>query len=370
MGARECLLLDKQFGLAISPAVVKGAAPPATFLTNWENNNGRRRDGLLEFFVKGDVAPGGTRLLAMTLRVIPKGATWVKLLEPYRNYWRAVGARQAENEAESETIKRMTADGAAAGAIETVRQSEMFARLLRERQSAAQRDSLGPLASLLPRVELGWYPSRTSLIARVARGRLEELFPGCLSALVLRVETADGALIAKERLPLSGSLEMRLPALAEGHYRATAVIEGYDQTWEKNFTWKRFPWVGNRLGFTETPLPPFAPVRVEDDRVEVVLRTYTVDGLGLWRSVKALDRELLAGPIRLVVNGEQPVEGKGNFTRTTPTEAVYEGRASLPAVTVKTRATTEFDGCMRVELTLLPPDAGSQKAEVGGQNGL
>jgi hypothetical protein len=364
VGARECLLLDTRFGLAISPAVVEGAAPPVTFLTNWHNDYGRNTTrGVPEFFVQGEVAPGGARVLAMTLRVMPRGATWVALLEPYRAYWRAVRVRQADHEAASETIKQMTAAGAAAGAIETVRQSEMFARLLQERQSAAQRDSLGPLASLLPRVEIGWYPSRSSLVAHVGLGRLEERFPRCLPVLALRVEDAAGKPIATGRFPLpeahGGRFELTLPALAEGDYRAIATIDGYDQPWEKPFTWKRFPWAGNTLGRTEKVLPPFTPVTVRGQQLSVVSRVHTVDGLGLWSSVSALDRELLAAPMRLVVNGDQPVVGKGKFTRTTETAAVYEGQASLPAVTVRTRATTEVDGCMRVELTLEPGGQGS-----------
>jgi len=205
--ARECLVLDERFGLAISPLIPAGETPPATFLVNWFNSDGRdKTHGRPEFFVRCDVPPGGARAVALTLRVLPREtATWVKLLEPYRRYWRTVRARQVEREAESETIKRMTGEGAAAGAIETVRQSEMFTKFLRERLPAAQQDSRGPLAALLPSVDLGWYPSRTSLVARVALGKLEETFPRSLPALTLHVEDATGALIAEERFPPLGS---------------------------------------------------------------------------------------------------------------------------------------------------------------------
>ena len=50
----------------------------------------------------------------------------------------------------------------------------------------------------------------------------------------------------------------------------------------------------------------------------------------------------------------QTVEGKGAFTKTAGNEAVYEGIASVPVANIKTRLTTEYDGCVKVELTLLP----------------
>jgi hypothetical protein len=54
-----------------------------------------------------------------------------------------------------------------------------------------------------------------------------------------------------------------------------------------------------------------------------------------------------------VANG-QALEGKGNFTETADHRTAYQGKASHPAVGVKTKVITEYDGCMRVELTLGP----------------
>ena len=53
---------------------------------------------------------------------------------------------------------------------------------------------------------------------------------------------------------------------------------------------------------------PFQPVKVEDRAAEVVLRTYIMNGFGLWDSVKSQGKEVLAAPIRLrveTVAGEQ-----------------------------------------------------------------
>ena len=58
-------------------------------------------------------------------------------------------------------------------------------------------------------------------------------------------------------------------------------------------------WEGNKLGLSGAVPPPFEPVRRDGDRVEVVLRTVTVDSMGLWRQVNAAGRDLLARPMAL-----------------------------------------------------------------------
>ncbi len=96
------------------------------------------------------------------------------------------------------------------------------------------------------------------------------------------------------------------------------------------------------------------------------MRNYEVGGLGLWQSVKAWGndspaKELLARPIQLVVNGDKKLQGEGEFTKVTDQEAVYQGKATHPAVTVETETITEYDGCMKVNVTLKPGSASGQE---------
>jgi len=158
--------------------------------------------------------------------------------------------------------------------------------------------------------------------------------------------------------------EFQVGDLPDGDYTLTVTVDGWKEPFVRTFKRTHFPWEGNRLGITDEVLAPFTPVKVEKDKVSVVLREYEVDGLGLWKSAKAAGnvsaggpRELLAAPMSLKANGEG-LSGKGAFTARSPAAAVYEGQAGHAAVTVSTRCTTEMDGCMRVELTLGPGTAG------------
>jgi hypothetical protein len=152
--------------------------------------------------------------------------------------------------------------------------------------------------------------------------------------------------------------------LPDGRY--ICCVDVGAKTGEVRFPFVRehFVWEGNRLGITDEVLPPFEPIDVRDDVVGVVLRDYEVGDLGLWDSVRVRGnetghRELLAAPMRLMVDGE-PLKAAGRFTSTADHEVVYEGTGQHPAVTVESRTTTQYDGCMRVALTLRPGQSGKE----------
>jgi hypothetical protein len=155
--------------------------------------------------------------------------------------------------------------------------------------------------------------------------------------------------------------EFQVGDLADGSYKLVVTLDGWKEPFERSFKRIHFPWEGNKLGITDEVVPPFTPVSVKGNTVSVVFRGYVLDGLGLWKSVKASGnvsaggpKELLAAPMVLRVNDGESLAGTGEFTRKEATEAVYEGRAQHSSVTVKTRCITEVDGCTRVELSLLP----------------
>ncbi len=182
----------------------------------------------------------------------------------------------------------------------------------------------------------------------------------------IRLLDPEGKVMLVERLTLDGGDGVgtyAVGALPEGRYTVEADIDlpGGMVTARQTFTRRHFAWEGNQLGVTNAVFAPFEPVSVEGDQVSVVLRRYRLGGLGLPLSVVAAGnvsaggpRELLAGPIVLRVNATDVLAGEGGFTGVAEHEAVYEGEAVHPAVTVRTRVVTEYDGCMKVELTLGP----------------
>jgi len=206
-------------------------------------------------------------------------------------------------------------------------------------------------------VQVAHYPSYHFVRVKVDTRELEKEAEAIKKAKVVIADPAgkqlaSGAMNWTEA-PGEKEFAVKLP---EGESTVTVTLDGRAEPFTRRITRKVFPWEGNTLGITEKVLPPFEPIQVKDRDLSVVLRTYRVNGLGLWDSVKAAGnvsagpaKEILAAPVTLKLNGK-PLAGQGRFTKKAAHEVVYEGEARQ----IRTRTTTEYDGCMKVELTLLP----------------
>ncbi|MFP4028085.1 MAG: glycoside hydrolase domain-containing protein [Candidatus Brocadiia bacterium] len=182
-----------------------------------------------------------------------------------------------------------------------------------------------------------------------------------LKTAVFELIAEDGKKLHSRKIkyaPGGDKVMVEVGDLPAGRHTVRVAPEGDAEAGETSIMREYFPWEGNRFGITNKIYPPFEPIKIKDDTLQVVMRKYTVGGLGFWQSVQARGnetdyKELLAAPMRLVANGK-PLEGEGKFSSTAPHRAIYEGKATGPAVTVESRAISEYDGCMRVELTLRP----------------
>lgn len=216
---------------------------------------------------------------------------------------------------------------------------------------ASRGDTAG--ADLEQATTFAYYPGLRKLEVRVkdtTSGTFSVWRQGDDHALVRKTFDAAG----KE----SASL-IDLPAMEDGIYELR-VVSDRDPTRmvRRYFKHTNFVWLGNALGKNDTIYPPFEPIRVKDPDADVVLRTYRMNGFGLWDSVKSEGKEILAKPIVLRVQteaGEQRWQfDEGRWTTVQPHLAVFESQATSPAVQVRTRSSLEYDGCMKVELDLLP----------------
>jgi hypothetical protein len=208
-------------------------------------------------------------------------------------------------------------------------------------------------------VRFAYYPSYKFVRVLVDTRELEKAADAIKSAKVT-LTGPDGKVVFTngmtwEKAP--ATQEFPTPDLAEGRYTLTVTLDGYKTVFTRTFTRTRFPWENNRLGITNTVYPPFTPIQVAGNDLNVALRRYRVNGLGLWDSVESCTKELLAAPIALKVDEGQTLTGTGKFTATRADAAIFQGQAAAPGVTVKTTCTTEYDGCMKVELTLAPGTA-------------
>lgn len=149
--------------------------------------------------------------------------------------------------------------------------------------------------------------------------------------------------------PLEGAYEIALRAEGPGVPAAEVV---------KSFERKRFPWEHNSLGKSAKVYPPFLPIRVHNNHVQVVLRDIAMDQSGLWQQVVSKGRPLLAAPMRWeAASGPSrlPVRaGPLRFIKSAGNEAVAVSRIASGPLAALVRCGWDYDGLMRVDLTLLP----------------
>ncbi|MFW5982802.1 MAG: glycoside hydrolase domain-containing protein, partial [Candidatus Brocadiia bacterium] len=228
--------------------------------------------------------------------------------------------------------------------------------------------------------KIGYYPSYKVLKVWLRPDELGEEFTDTRSATITVTDEAGEEILDKEYTWSAdesvGLAEFTLPGIDEGEYVTRIDIEGYEETLVRHFEDRSFVWEDNHLGLTTRIFPPFEPIKTDDNTLDVVMRKYTMNGLGLWDSVQARGnetdfKELLAAPVNVELSTEsdaldaegEKLEGDGEFTSTKDHEVVFEGGASHPAVNVESRTITEYDGCMRVEMDLSP---GEQPEEIQG----
>lgn len=185
----------------------------------------------------------------------------------------------------------------------------------------------------------------------------------CTTARVEMVSKGQNTVLASATLRLtngqSPETKITVPALA-GDYEIRFILDGVTEpvTIVKPFTRKKFVWEGNTLGITDEVFPPFTPVKATGREVQVVLRHMTMNSFGLWDKVITEERNILASPMSIRYTTSTG-EGKWNkpavkLEQRTDTTAIYTTSVDSPAVRVTTRSTVEFDGCMKVEMTLAP----------------
>ncbi|MGA2618658.1 MAG: glycoside hydrolase domain-containing protein [Thermoguttaceae bacterium] len=232
---------------------------------------------------------------------------------------------------------------------------------------------VSPLASMLP---YGYYPSCRELEAafdldafceraKIAR---EKLPPDTPAAEVLVYASHGTDPVASGKVPLNnqgrGQGRIKLPDLPDGEYRVEFRCAGTRLPATKTFNRKHFPFEGCNYGTQHKVYAPFKPVEIDGGTVKVVDRVYRVNALGVFDSVVSKGRELLAGPIELVIADQDGKEhrwpqraapsAKGVVRH--PDMAEFEGEAAADGLRLIARTRIEEDGCARIDWTLQPAD--------------
>ncbi len=114
---------------------------------------------------------------------------------------------------------------------------------------------------------------------------------------------------------------------------------------------KKYAWEGEKLGCEKIILPPFKPLQCNNNEVDGLLNKRTINGLGLYDSVRNCDYELLAAPMSFLmkVDGKETqwqADKKPVFKlHDNGFAAIASGNATTSAgINLSYQSTMEYDG--------------------------
>ena len=123
-------------------------------------------------------------------------------------------------------------------------------------------------------------------------------------------------------------------------------------------------WLGAGTGISDAVLPPWSAMTVQTAAGgEVQLgcwgRTHHFRGSPFPAQITSAGEDLLAGPVRIVVNGEDPTMGRVRVDRSAPHEVRLIGTATAGPCEITATVTAEYDGMMRFDVQLTPKRDGA-----------
>lgn len=122
---------------------------------------------------------------------------------------------------------------------------------------------------------------------------------------------------------------------------------------------RSFPWEHNQYGKDKIILPPFTPLQAKERTVSGLMNSCRVNPFGLWDSLSAKGREILAAPMRLVMtaDGKEVKWGRGTVSDPVVEDNGYLVRYKTSAVAadgvrLDGELVFEYDGFAWVKLSL------------------
>lgn len=214
-------------------------------------------------------------------------------------------------------------------------------------------------AALVKATTFAYYPGLHKMEIGIAAPMAP--LTGFTAANAAVLSSSDLRVITQKTFPVTqkgGYCLFSLPPMEDGSYTCTVTLGTNGPFASQSFKHKNYPWLGNNLGNSNAIYSPYTPITVQGKAANMVLRTYIMNGFGLFDSVKSEGKEILAAPITLHVQtatGEERWQFRGGkWTTKLPHLVVYETTATTPVIGVRTKSSLEYDGCMKVEMDLLP----------------
>jgi hypothetical protein len=225
--------------------------------------------------------------------------------------------------------------------------------------------NLNPEAFKRVDVRFAYFPSYNAMHVRADLSNL----PGKENAkqIALSIRRKDGGkILATTAMPplkdhVSEIWKWNIPDLPEGEYELVSQIEGMKvEPIVDTFERRHFEWENNKFGTSDIVVPPFTPIKAQKNKVDVILRSHTLNGVGLWDQVVADGQNLLQAPMRLEakIGGRVlPAAGEARLVSQKPTQAITSAQWRAGVLQGATQSVWDYDGAVKTTLTLQPPAA-------------
>lgn len=228
-----------------------------------------------------------------------------------------------------------------------------------------------PGTGIAKKFPYAYYPSHNQIefmlqltpeiISKAKGGDVAAMHPNNVFITVKNIASGEAVLKAQIDFDKNGYARklLKIPDLSDGEYQVEYQIGAYHMVSPEKFTRKHFAFEKTKYGETHKVYPPFQPVKVDNNTVEVVGRKYRFNAFGMPESVISLGRELLNAPISLAgntVDGKAIIWENGSVSgeKNYDDEATFTSKISSPVIVVNSKAIVWEDGCIKLNMTLSP----------------
>lgn len=212
------------------------------------------------------------------------------------------------------------------------------------------------------RTQFSYFPTANTVRTKVNLAGIPNLDQVTGVALEVR-RKGETTPLAKKIMPApeGGIIELMrwdLPPLPDGDLEFVMTTQGIVMEPEvQSFERKTFPWLDSKLGLSDVVVPPFTPIELKGNTLHTVLRSHTVNGIGLWDQVLAQGKPLLKQPMRLeATTGGKRIVARGQVKWDEPsaTQANATATWSAGSLAGSTQSHWDYDGMMRCVIKLQP----------------
>ncbi len=225
----------------------------------------------------------------------------------------------------------------------------------------------------IPKLQSAFYPSSgNKLLVRVTGARQRKAYEttvetgGDLNSsfknISVTVSDSKGAAVHVFRNleNSSGFLQSKVfGELPPGDYRCDLSAEeektGRIFTDRTTFSVRKFEWQNNRLGMDRVIIPPFVPLKTDQDKKEVhALQTGYRIANGFWDAVYAKGENILAAPVELLIDGEKFTPGETRLISAEKDRVVWESSMHWKKLSVTVVQDYDYDGFCKATLKFKP----------------